>query len=153
MVRPKVSTLECQGAIMCSFVRVTLLAAFAVCIIPLRTAHAHFLFWPHYGSWWGDHAPVRHNHQHRHTQSESDKEVSPRKPQRARFRLSSRSQISGSRSMTMGRWSHGLRYRPGFDVIRHRLACSAWSRNSVGTARISIALPPCPTCSASPGQG
>jgi hypothetical protein len=36
-------------------------------------------FWPHYGSWWDDHAPVRHNHQHRHTESESAKENQPRK--------------------------------------------------------------------------
>ena len=57
-----------------SFVRATLLAAFAVCFIPVRTAHAHFFFWPNYGSWWGDHAPFRHHHQHRQTKSEPAKE-------------------------------------------------------------------------------
>jgi L,D-transpeptidase catalytic domain len=35
------------------------------------------LFWPKYGSWWGDHAPSRHNHQHRHTKSESAKGNEP----------------------------------------------------------------------------
>jgi hypothetical protein len=33
--------------------------------------------WPQYGSWWGDHAPLRHNHQHRHTKPESAKENQP----------------------------------------------------------------------------
>jgi L,D-transpeptidase catalytic domain len=59
---------------MCSFVRATVLAAIAVCIIPVRTAHAHFFFWPNYGSWWGDHAPFRHHHQHRQTKSEPAKD-------------------------------------------------------------------------------
>jgi hypothetical protein len=59
---------------MCPFVRATVLAAIAVCIIPVRTAHAHFFFWPNYGSWWGDHAPFRHHHQHRQTKSEPAKE-------------------------------------------------------------------------------
>jgi hypothetical protein len=59
---------------MCSAVRAILLAAFAVCLIPVGTAHAKFSFLPQYGSWWGDHAPFRHNHQHRHTKSESAKE-------------------------------------------------------------------------------
>jgi hypothetical protein len=61
---------------MCSAIRATLLAAFAVCIFPIGTAHAQF-FWPHYGSWWGDHAPFRHSHQHRHTKSELTKENQP----------------------------------------------------------------------------
>jgi hypothetical protein len=58
---------------MCSAVRATLLTAFAVCLLPLGTAHAKFSFSPQYGSWWGDHASFRHNHQHRHTKSESAK--------------------------------------------------------------------------------
>ena len=62
---------------MCSAVRATLLAAFAACIFPIGTAHAKFVFWPQYGSWWSDHAPLRHNHQHRHTKSESAKENQP----------------------------------------------------------------------------
>ena len=59
---------------MCSAIRATLLTAFAVCLLPIGTAQAKFSFWPQYGSWWGDHAPFRHNHQHRHTKSESAKE-------------------------------------------------------------------------------
>jgi hypothetical protein len=59
---------------MCSAIRATLLAAFAACIFPIGIAHAKFSFWPHYGSWWGDHAPFRHSHQHRHTKSELAKE-------------------------------------------------------------------------------
>jgi hypothetical protein len=62
---------------MCSAFRATILAAFAVCLIPIGTAHAKFSFSPQYGSWWGDHAPFRHNHQHRHTKSESAKENQP----------------------------------------------------------------------------
>jgi hypothetical protein len=63
---------------MCLAIRATLLAAFAVCIFPIgAAAHAQFFFGPQYGSWWGDHAPFRHNHQHRHTKSESAKENQP----------------------------------------------------------------------------
>jgi hypothetical protein len=62
---------------MFSAVRATLLTAFAVCLIPIGTAHAKFSFLPQYGSWWGNHAPFRHNHQHRHTKSESAKENQP----------------------------------------------------------------------------
>ena len=62
---------------MCSAIRATLLAAFAACIFPIGTAHAKFFFGPQYGSWWGDHAPFRHNHQHRHTKSEPAKENQP----------------------------------------------------------------------------
>jgi hypothetical protein len=58
-----------------------------------------------YGSWWGDHTRLRHSHQHRHTKSESTDENQPQETPKGRFRLSSRSQISGSRSMTTGRWS------------------------------------------------
>jgi hypothetical protein len=62
---------------MCSAVRATLLGVFAACIFPIGTAHAKFVFWPQYGSWWGDHAPLRHNHQHRHAKPESAKENQP----------------------------------------------------------------------------
>jgi hypothetical protein len=63
---------------MCLAIRATVLAAFAVCIFPIgAAAHAQFFFWPHYGSWWGDHAPFRHNHKHRHTKSEPTKEDQP----------------------------------------------------------------------------
>src|SRR5262249_55552795 len=62
---------------MCSAVRAILLAAFALCLFPLGTAHAKFSFSPQYGSWWGVHAPFRHNHQHRHTKSESAKANHP----------------------------------------------------------------------------
>jgi hypothetical protein len=64
-------------AIMSSAIRATLLAAFAACIFPVGIAHAKLFFWPQYGSWWDDHAPLRHNHQHRHTKSESAKEKQP----------------------------------------------------------------------------
>jgi hypothetical protein len=70
-------TLECLGATMCSAIRTTLLAAIAVCLFPIGIAHARLSFWPQYGSWWGDHAPFRHNHQHRHTISGSAKENQP----------------------------------------------------------------------------
>jgi hypothetical protein len=65
---------------MCSAIRATLLAAFVACIFPIGTANAKLFFWPQYGSWWGDHAPSRHNHQHRHTKSESAKENQPEEP-------------------------------------------------------------------------
>ena len=55
---------------MCSAVRATLLAALALCLFPLGTAHAKFSFSSQYGSWWGDHAPFRHNHRHRRTTPE-----------------------------------------------------------------------------------
>src|SRR3981081_4704643 len=53
--------------------RATMVAALAVLILPVSTAHAQFPFWPQYRSWWGDHAASRHKHQHRHTKSESAK--------------------------------------------------------------------------------
>src|SRR5215813_12988628 len=62
---------------MCSAVRAILLAALAACIFPIGTAHAKFSFSPQYGSWWGDHAPFRHNHQHRHTKSKAAKANQP----------------------------------------------------------------------------
>jgi hypothetical protein len=69
-----VNTLECQSAIMCSAIRATVLAALAVCILLIRTANAEFFFWPHHGSWWGDHTPFGHSHKHRHTNPGSPKE-------------------------------------------------------------------------------
>src|SRR6516165_2173394 len=59
---------------MCSAIRATVLAALAVCILLIRTAHAEFFFWPHHGSWWGDHTPFGHSHKQRHTNSGSSKE-------------------------------------------------------------------------------
>jgi hypothetical protein len=59
---------------MCSAIRATVLAVFAVCILLIRTAHAESFFWPHHGSWWSDHTPFGHSHKHRHTNSESPKE-------------------------------------------------------------------------------
>jgi hypothetical protein len=59
-----------SGRINMGPIRATIVAAFAVFILPVSTAHAQFVFWPQYGSWWGDHAPFKHKHQHRHTKSE-----------------------------------------------------------------------------------
>ena len=59
---------------MCSAMRATVLAVFAVCILLIRTAHAESFFWLHHGSWWSDHTPFRHSHKHRHTNSKSPKE-------------------------------------------------------------------------------
>jgi hypothetical protein len=46
-------------------IRATVVAVLAICIVPVGTAHARLLFWPQYGYWWGDHAPLRHSHRHR----------------------------------------------------------------------------------------
>ncbi len=59
---------------MCSAIRATVLAALAVCILLIRTAHAEFFLWPHHGSWWGDHTPFGHSHKHRQTNAGSPKE-------------------------------------------------------------------------------
>ena len=59
-------------------IRATIVAAFAVLILPVGTAHAQFPFWPQSRSWWGDHAPFRHKHHHRHTKSESAKKAQSR---------------------------------------------------------------------------
>ncbi len=45
-------------------IRATVVAVLAICILPVGTAHARLLFWPQYGYWWGDHAPLRHSHRH-----------------------------------------------------------------------------------------
>jgi hypothetical protein len=60
-----------------SAVRATLVSAFAVCLFPVGIAHAKFSFSPQYESWWGNHAPFRHNHQHRHAKSESTRGNQP----------------------------------------------------------------------------
>src|SRR6266542_6261860 len=52
---------------------IAVLAIFAICVVPVGTAHARLLFWPQWGSWWGDRAPLRHNHQHRHAEPKSAK--------------------------------------------------------------------------------
>jgi hypothetical protein len=64
-----------SGRINMGSIRATMVAAFAVFILPFETAHAQFPFWPQYRSWWGHHAPFRHkhHHRHRHTKSESVK--------------------------------------------------------------------------------
>src|SRR6202165_5102942 len=59
-------------------IRATIVAAFAIFILPVGTAHAQFPFWPQDRSWWGDHAPFRHKHHHRHTKSESAKKAQSR---------------------------------------------------------------------------
>ena len=62
------------GRIIARLIRATLVAL-AVFVLPVGTAHAQSLFWPHYRSWWGDHAPFRHKHQHRHTKSDVTKKA------------------------------------------------------------------------------
>ncbi len=51
------------------------------CICRLHISYRHrarqIFFWPQYGFWRGDHAPLRHNHQRRHTKFESSKEYQP----------------------------------------------------------------------------
>jgi len=59
-------------------IRATIVAAVAVFILPVGTAHAQFPFWPQYRSWWGDHAPFRHKHHHRHPKSELAKKAQSR---------------------------------------------------------------------------
>src|SRR5260370_19147577 len=45
-------------------IRATVVAVLAICIVPVGTAHARLPFWPQYGYWWSDHAPLRHSHRH-----------------------------------------------------------------------------------------
>jgi L,D-transpeptidase catalytic domain len=54
-------------------VRAIVLVVLAVCIMPVGTAHARLLLWPQWGSWWGDHAPLRHSHRPRHSEPKSAK--------------------------------------------------------------------------------
>jgi hypothetical protein len=54
-----------------------LLGILAGYILPVETAHAQFLFGPHYSSWWSDYIPPRHKHQYR-TKSKSVKEAQPK---------------------------------------------------------------------------
>jgi hypothetical protein len=51
-------------------IRASIVAAFAVLILPASTAQAQLLFWPQDRSWWGDRAPSAHKHQHAPTKSE-----------------------------------------------------------------------------------
>jgi hypothetical protein len=54
-------------------IRATALAVLAICIVPLGTAQARPLYWPQYGYWWGDHAPLRHSHRHKHAEPTLEK--------------------------------------------------------------------------------
>ena len=56
------------------FIRSLTLAALTICLLSAGTpSHARSMFWPQYGSWWGDHA-FRHKHQHKQTKSDLRKE-------------------------------------------------------------------------------
>jgi hypothetical protein len=59
-------------------IRAVTLAALAICIVPADTADAQFLFRPHHGAWWDQHAPVRHKHRHRHKKPQSAQKEQPR---------------------------------------------------------------------------
>jgi hypothetical protein len=59
-------------------IRATIVAAFAVFILPVETTHAQFPFWPQHRSWWGDHAPFGHKHHRRNTKSELAKKAQSR---------------------------------------------------------------------------
>jgi len=63
-------------SIIVRFTRSLLLAALAICVLSVGTSHARSLFWPQYGSWWGNHA-FRHNHQHRQKKSDLTKKTQP----------------------------------------------------------------------------
>jgi hypothetical protein len=54
-------------------VRAIVLVVLAICIVPVGTAHARLLLWPQWGSWWDDHAPLRHSHRSRHAEPKSAK--------------------------------------------------------------------------------
>ena len=54
-------------------IRARALAVLAVCIVPIGTAQARPLYWPQYGYWWGDHAPLRHSHRHKHAEPTLEK--------------------------------------------------------------------------------
>ena len=62
-----------MSAVSVGSIRAIVLTVLAVCIVPGGTAHARLLSWPQWGSWWGDHAPLRHNHRHRHAEPKSAK--------------------------------------------------------------------------------
>ncbi len=53
------------------------MAVFAIFLLSAGTAHAQFLFWPHYTFWPGHYAPFKHKHSHRQTNSESAKNARP----------------------------------------------------------------------------
>src|SRR5262249_50576706 len=137
---------------MCSASRAILLAAFAVCLIPIGTAHAKFSFSPQYGSWWGDHAPFRHNHQHRHRKSESAKANQPQETPKGPLQI-----VISIADQRVSLYDNGTligRSSVSTGVRRHPTPLGVFSviEKERWHARISIAAPPCPTCNASPGQ-
>jgi hypothetical protein len=69
--RKRTMSAPISGRINMGSIRATIVAAFAVFMLPANAAQAQFPFWPQYRSWWGDHAPFRHKHQHRHRKSDS----------------------------------------------------------------------------------
>lgn len=146
--------LECQGVIMCLAIRATLLTAFVACIFPIGTANAKLFSWPQYGSWWGDHAPFRHNHQHRHSKSESAKENQPQETPKGPLQIiisiadQRVSLYDNGALVARSSVSTGVRRHPTplgvFSVVEKQ----RWHRSNIYSA-----APPCPTCSASLGQG
>jgi hypothetical protein len=63
-------------SIIVRFGRSLLLAVLAICMLSVGTSHARSLFWPQYGSWWGNHA-FRHKHQPRATKPDLAKKTQP----------------------------------------------------------------------------
>ena len=63
-------------SIIVRFGRSLLLAVLAICMLSVGTSHARSLFWPQYGSWWGNHA-FRHKHQPRATKPDLAKKTRP----------------------------------------------------------------------------
>jgi L,D-transpeptidase-like protein len=65
-----------MSAVNVGLVRATILVVLAFCILPVGAAHARLLFWPQWGSWWGDHVPLQHSAQrprHKHAKPKLDK--------------------------------------------------------------------------------
>ena len=133
-------------------VRATALVVLAFCIVPVGTAHARLVLWPQWGSWWGDHAPLRQSHRPRRAEPKSAKQDqaqdAPNGPLQIIISIADQriSVYDNGGLIARSSVSTGI---PGHPTP---LGYSALSANNDGIDRTSTAPLRCPTCNASPGQ-
>jgi hypothetical protein len=131
-------------------IRATVLALLAVGVVaPAETTQAQFLFWPRHGFWWSDHTTRRHDHRYRRTNPElaekDEAQDAPNGPLQIIISIKDQRVSVYDNGALIGRSSVST------GIPRHPTpsACSVLSAKNDGTARISIAVPPCHICSGS----
>ena len=134
-------------------IRATALAVLAICIVPLGTAQARPLYWPQYGYWWGDHAPLRHSHRHKHAEPTLEKkdqaQDAPSGPLQIIISIADQriSVYDNDALIARSSVSTGIPGHPTPLGVFSIISKQRWHRSN-----IYIAVPRCHICSASRGQ-